>query len=142
MAKQDKIETLTINDVEYVRKDSIKQAEPLSTTVVVKEGDSVATAFVGKFVIVRSRNEGINAGTVEAADNTGIVLKDCRRLYYHRPSDTKLSWYEGVAVTGLSNNSKCSGTVGHKAIVEDYSITECTPAAEASIMEHTPNAQN
>jgi hypothetical protein len=133
------IQTIKLDDVEYVRKYQIEQTEKI---IQIGAENTIAGSMVGKFVIVRSRNEGINAGTVEAADETGIILKDCRRLYYHRPADNKLSWYEGVAETGLSDNSKVSGTVKRKVIIEDYSMTECTDIAKKSIMEITPNEQN
>lgn len=130
-------ETITINEVEYIRKDSVV-VNPVEFT-----GDkSVATRMIGKKVIVRSRNEGINAGIVVIADETGVELKDCRRIWYHKPKDKALSWYEGVAVTGLSSDSKVSGTVKSKIIIEDYSMTECFDDAFRSIMEKTPNAQN
>ena len=126
---------VTINNVIYVPKDSIQNVEFTGTT-------TIASRMIGKNVIVRSRNEGINAGTVVLADDTGVELKNCRRIWYHKPKDKTLSWYEGVAVTGLSDDSKVSGTVSRKVIIEDYSMTECTDEAFKSIMEFFPNAQN
>ncbi len=95
---------------------------------------SIAGSAVNKYVIVRSRNEGINAGFVDAADETGVILRDARRLWYHRPANTSESWYEGVANHGLSQNSKVSAPVSQKIIVEDYSITLCTDKAMKSIV--------
>ena len=90
---------------------------------------------------VRSRNEGVNAGTLVAADHTACVLKNCRRLWHHAPQNENVSWYEGVANTGLSENSKVSDTSITKVIVEDYSFTECTRVAEKSIMNAIPHKQ-
>lgn len=98
--------------------------------------------MIGKYVVVRSRNEGINAGFLEEADDTGCILKECKRLWYHKPKVKTESWYEGVCNHGLSNDSKVSGAVERKVIVEDYSIVECTEKAEKSIQEARPNAQN
>ena len=132
-----KINTIKIDGEEYVRVDT------LDTEVVNFTGDeSVATRMIGKKVIVRSRNEGINAGIVVLADETGVELKDCRRIWYHRPKDKNLSWYEGVAVSGLDSTSKVSGTVRKKVIIEDYSMTVCNDEAFESIMEIKPNVQN
>lgn len=103
---------------------------------------SLASSMVGQYVIVRSQNEGVNAGTVEMADESGVVLKDARRLWHHKPADKKLSWYEGVAETGLSSDSCVSGTVSKKVIVEDYSMTACTTVAQQSIEAAVPNAQS
>lgn len=98
--------------------------------------------YVGKYVIVRSRNEGINAGFVKSLDETGIILKEARRIWYHKPKDKSVSWYEGVANTGLSNDSKISTIVLEKIIVEDYSITLCTDVAKDSIVKHQSHEQN
>lgn len=130
-------ETITINGIEYVRNDLAYVG-----TVEFTGEESVATRMIGKKVIVRSRNEGINAGIVVIADETGVELKNCRRIWYHKPKDKTLSWYEGVAMTGVSDDSKISGTVDSKIIIEDYSMTECRDDAFESIMEKTPNAQS
>ena len=98
--------------------------------------------YKGKYVIVRSRNEGINAGYVKDADETGIILKKARRIWYHKPADTSESWYEGVANHGLSPDSKVSGVVKSKAIIEDYSITQCSKKARQSIEAAVSHAQS
>jgi len=102
----------------------------------------IADSVIGEYVIVRSRNEGVNAGVVEQADETGVVLKNARRIWYHRPKDKSLSWYEGVAISGLSDDSKVSPVVYKKVIVEDYSITLCNPDAANSIREHKAHEQS
>lgn len=105
-------------------------------------GGHLGYSLIGDFVICRSRNEGINAGTVVELDDTGVILKDCRRIWYHKPKDKDLSWYEGVAKSGLSDDSKVSCTCEVKVIIEDYSLTLCTETAKQSIMGKVPNAQN
>ena len=92
--------------------------------------------YAGKYVIVRSRNEGINAGIVKANDSTGVILNEARRIWYHKPKDKTTSWYEGVSLSGLSDDSKISAPVLEKAIIEDYSITICTDDAKKSISIH------
>lgn len=127
--------SLKINDVEYVPVDSIKQE------IVNFTGEqTLASRWIGKKVIVRTRNEGVNAGIVVLADKTGVELKECRRLWYHKPKDSNLSWYEGVAVSGISSDSKVSCTA-HKIIIEDYSMTLLTDEAYKTIMEIKPNGQ-
>ena len=129
--------TICIDDVEYVRKDS-RQVEV--TTFTGEE--TVASRMIGKPVIVRSRNEGINVGIVVVADETGVELKDCRRIWYHKPKDKSMSWYEGVALSGVSDDSKLSSTVMSKTIIEDYSMTVLDKSIYDSICEVIPNAQN
>ena len=101
---------------------------------------SIFTDLIGKYAIVRSSNEGVNAGVINALDDTGIILKSARRIWFHRPADQRLAWYEGVAVSGLSDDSKISGEVPLKVIVEKYSITICSAEAEKSIREHKAHA--
>jgi len=98
--------------------------------------NSILKNAIGKYCIVRTRNEGINAGKVIEADSTGVVIEDARRIYYHKPKDSSVSWYEGVATSGLSSDSKISGTVSLKYIIEDYSLTICSLEAEKSIRDY------
>lgn len=129
-------ETLKIDEVEYVRKDS-------QQTEITYDGEvTIASLMIGKFVIVRSRSEGINAGTVVVADESGVMLKNCRRIHYMAPKNKSMSWYEGVSLSGLSEDSKVSPTAENKTIIEDYSMTTCSKDAEASIMGMVPNAQS
>lgn len=100
--------------------------------------ESIASDCINKYVIVRSRNEGINFGLLVRADETGCVIDYAQRLYYHKPKDSKTAWYEGVAETGLHSDSKISGQVSRKYIVEDYSLTICSEAAVKSIKNHEP----
>jgi len=98
--------------------------------------------YVGQYVIIRSRNEGINAGFLKAADKTGVILKQARRLWHHKPKVTTECWYEGVANHGLSEDSRVSAPVKAKAIIEDYSITLCRPKAAQSIQTAITHAQS
>jgi hypothetical protein len=130
--------TIEFNGVKYHRD------RPSQLPMVMTFGgeNPLPNAYAGKFVIVRSRNEGINAGTLKAADKTGCILENCRRLWSHRPKDKGLSWYEGVAMSGIAPGHRVSGTVLSKVIVENYSLTLCTEDAAKSIMEEKPNAQS
>lgn len=114
---------------------TIGQAKQLANLLGGTSAPSIYSDLIGKYVIVRSRNEGINAGTVVRADDTGVILKDARRIWYHKPADKSIAWYEGVAVSGVSGDSKLSCAVPEKVIVEDYSITVCTDTAAESIQK-------
>lgn len=107
----------------------------------VKEINGVFADYIGKYVIVRSRNEGVNAGRVRRAGIGFVELADARRLWYHKPKKKAASWYEGVSIYGLSDDSKISNTVDLKLIVEDYSITNCSEEAESSIRVHPASEQ-
>jgi len=129
------IDNLTIGDIKKIS-NLINMQEKN-----VNKDNTLFSNMIGKYVIVRSRNEGINAGTVVNANKDGICLKDARRLYYHSPKDKDLSWYEGVAKVGLSIESKISNP-SDKTIIEDYSITECTEESKKSIMNYITNHQS
>jgi len=68
---QEKIETITINDVEYVRKDQVKAAPVLSDRC-----------------IVRCRNAGVHVGTVEQHDEIRLVLSNANRIWRWRGAFT------------------------------------------------------
>ena len=123
--------TIMINDVKYVREDSI--------IIPLNYEENLMSCMIGKNVIIRSYNDGVNCGTLVAADETGVILKNCRRLWYHKPKDSSTAWYEGVAMTGISSDSKVSCTVDQKIIVEKYSIVSITEDAYKSIMEKNPH---
>ena len=128
---------MNINDL------TIGQAKELTNFFNKPENESsLLSSVIGKYVIVRSRNEGVNCGYVKQADDTGVILTDARRIYYHRPLDKKLSWYEGVAISGLDGSSKMSNSVSEKIIIEDYSITICTDLAKKSLIEYESNGQS
>lgn len=122
---------------------TIKEAKEIAS---IFSGQTSKTSFlqrfVGKYVIVRSRNEGINAGFVKDIDETGVVLTEARRVWYHKPKDRKTTWYEGVSISGLSTDSMISVAVSEKVIVEDYSITVCTEVSQESIQNHPAYEQN
>lgn len=118
---------MNIDGIEYIEKDKAQ--------INFTGKESIASRMIGEKVLVRSYNEGINAGIVVLADDTGVELKNCRRLWYLKPKNKDLAWYEGVAASGLSEDSKVSGTVLQKVIIEKYSMTLCSEIAWKSIME-------
>lgn len=115
---------------------TIKEARQISNLFSNQNKTNLLSNAVGEYVIVRSINEGVNAGTVLKADETGVVLSNARRLHYHKPKDKKMAWYEGVAISGLSDDCKVSEPVFVKYIIEDYSLTICHEAAKQSIINY------
>lgn len=129
---------MNIDDLTY---GEIKKLQRLfGASGLIEDKQSITSDWIGKYVICRSRNEGINCGKVLAADETGVILDDARRLYYHKPINKNVSWYEGVAKTGISKDSKV-GTAVQKLIIEDYSLTLCTAEAEKSLRGAPDNEQ-
>ena len=114
------------------------QLQQIVSIIQCIQGDNVKQSsmlqdYIGQYVICRSRNEGINTGYVKAIDETGVILSDARRLWFHKSSNNS-SWYEGVANNGLSSDSKISEPA-EKVIVEDYSLTICSNTAKESLLK-------
>ena len=113
------IEDLTLREIKQLK-------SLLNDFNCEKPSNTIYSKYIGKYVLCRTRNEGVNAGYVKQMDNTAIILEECRRLYYHKPLNNELSWYEGVAESGLSSVSKVSSKAT-KVIVEDYYGLTGTP---------------
>jgi hypothetical protein len=128
------IDNLTVGQLKEIR-------VLLGESAQVQSTSNLYSRYIGKYVICRSRNEGVNAGTVVQLDNTGVIMKDSRRLFYHKPINKNISWYEGVAKIGISEDSKVGPPV-EKIIVEDYSLTLCSNEAKLSIKNIKNNAQS
>lgn len=130
-------------DIDNLTLGQIKQLQSLfGSHPNAASGSNIGAEAIGKYVIVRTRNEGLNAGYVKALDNTGIILTEARRIWYHKPAEKSQCWYEGVANVGLDKSSKLSAAVDQKIIIEDYSITFCSKKAEKSLKEFPVYEQN
>lgn len=132
---------INIDDLTFGQIKQLSSIINNNSSLNTKSESNLFSRYVGQYVICRTRNEGINAGKVIDCDETGVILEDSRRLYYHKPADKALSWYEGVALEGLSKDSKIGAEV-EKAIIEDYSLTVCTEKAEKSIRSAKTNEQS
>lgn len=118
-------------DIEELTIKQVRELQGLFVGANTQESNAINHA-IGKYVICRSRNEGVNAGFLIAADSTGCHLEHARRLRTHKPVEG--SWYEGVALTGLdAANSTVSAAAPEKFIIEAYSLTVCTSEAAKSI---------
>lgn len=116
-----------------INKLTIGEAKELASFFQNQLSRSGLSFPIGKYVIVRSRNEGVNFGKLVEADETGCILEECSRLWYHKGKSA--NWYEGVANTGVSDDTKMSIPT-QKIIIENYSITTCSEFAISSIKSH------
>ena len=96
---------------------------------------------IGKYVLVRDQNEGVNFGEVKAIDSSGVVLKNAQRIWRIVSNDKSLSWYEGVAQSGLCpKEGIISGVVIEKVIISNnFSLTLVNPNVVDQIKEVKPN---
>ena len=64
---KEKMKTIEINGVEYVRKDSVKSQEPID---------------LSNIMLIRTYSAGVHFGIVESKTETEVVLSNSRRLHY------------------------------------------------------------
>ena len=105
-----KPETIKIDEVEYVRKDSIKEQCP---------------TFNGmKYCIVRTYSAGVFAGFVESRTGQEVVLRNVRRIWY---------WDGAASLSQLANegvkkpeNCKFAQVVDRIEVLQAIEILDCT----------------
>jgi len=111
--------SIKINEVEYIRKDSINQ---------------LATEFNGMpYVIVRTFSAGVFAGYLESRNGKEGVLRQVRRIWYW---DGAASLSQ-LAVDGTSKPQNCKFPceVDKIELTEIIEIITCTEKARQSISE-------
>lgn len=93
----------------------------------------VADAVVGKHCIIRGRGFGVFAGTVEAVDNTCVLVKNARRLWYWDGAAS----ISQLAMEGVTAPQNCKFTMTVETIVlRDYiEIIPTTERAQKIIEE-------
>lgn len=134
---------MTVGDDTVMTADNLQRHDAIPASLDdVRTMHDLYEFYRGKFVLVRSRNEMVNAGIVVLMDESGIVLKNAIRLWFYRPADQSVSWYEGVANVGLHPDSKVAPAVAMKVIVEDYAVVLCTEEARFSIEGFKPHPQS
>lgn len=86
---------------------------------------------IGNYVIVRTQNAGVFAGTLEKREGTEVTLSNARRLWYW---DGAASLSE-LAVKGTSKPQNCKFPVAVPEVVllGVIEVLATTPAAAASI---------
>ena len=112
-----KPETIKIDDVEYVRKDSISQ---------------MAKTMEGlKYCIVRTYSAGVFAGYVESRNGQEVVMRQVRRIYYWDGAAT----LSQLAMSGTSKPQNCKFPVAVAKIelLQAIEVLDCTEAAKKSI---------
>ena len=105
--------TMQINDVEYVRKDSL--ATPATNSIGMK------------YVVIRSRDSGVHAGYLDERDGSEVTLINSRRLWYWEGAAT----LSQLAMEGVSKSSGCKFAVALPCITV-LGICEIIPATEAA----------
>ena len=89
------------------------------------ETGSLEAAVVGKYCIIRGRDFGVFAGTVESVVGDRVLVKDARRLWYW---DGAASLSQ-LAAEGVTNPDGCKFTVTVDSILL-FGVIEIIPATE------------
>lgn len=109
---QEKIESITINNIEYVRKDSI----------AIKDTNEDGLDYV----IVRSRDQGVMSGYLVGYEGCTVKLNNARQLWRY---DSRFVLPD-LAEFGPRDASKCrfsaESTAGHTIIFNACGIIPCT----------------
>ena len=111
--------TIKINEIEYVRKDTLNQT---------------ASSFNGMpYVIVRTYSAGVFAGYLESRKDKEVVLRQARRIWYW---DGAASLSQ-LATDGTSKPQNCKFpcAVEKVELTEAIEILQCTEKAKKSIIE-------
>lgn len=94
----------------------------------------INSGLVGKYVIVRCRDAGVHAGFLESHSGRECVLLNARRLWYWKPGN-KQKFLSGVAIAGLSDESKVGAPVSRILLTENCEIIEVESDAVKSIRD-------
>ena len=112
-----KPETITIDDVKYIRADSVLQAAPM------KDGM--------KYIICRTYSAGVFAGYLESRTGQEVVLRNARRLWYWEGASS----LSQAAMEGFSRPLSCKFPceVGRVELLNAIELLDCTKKAQDSI---------
>lgn len=110
-------ETISVNGVEYVKKDSVSQVCPTQDGM--------------KYVIVRTYSAGVFAGFIESRNGQEVVMRNARRIWYW---DGAASLSQ-MAVEGVKKpeNCKFAMSVDRVELLQAIEILDCTNKAKKCI---------
>ena len=114
---QEKIETISLNGVDYVRADAIaKQASTIDGM---------------EYVIVRTQSAGVFAGYIESRSGQEVVLRKARRIWYWNGAAS----LSQLAIDGTSKPDTCKfpQEVEKIQLLNAIEILDVTKKAQESI---------
>lgn len=117
--------TLKIDDVEYVRADSI------SAPVEVESAEDFKASLIGTPVIARCKQAGVHFGTLVSWEGEEALLINARRLWYWKC--LKGHTLNAVANYGLHKDSKIPAAVSKIVLTDACELIPVTPQAAESI---------
>ena len=115
------VNSISINGVEYVRKDSVKE-------------NAMAPVVDGmKYVIVRTHSAGVFAGYLMSRNGQEVILLNARRIWYW----TGAASLSQLAMEGTSSPKTCKFpcAVARVELIHAIEILDVTEKARVSISE-------
>jgi hypothetical protein len=103
--------------------------------------DTATDQWIGKYVVVRTRDAGVHAGVLKSRSGRECELSESRRLWRWRVNGNKGITLSDVATHGLDTRDTKLGAPVSILLTEDCEIIECTPEAAANIAQfatHVP----
>lgn len=105
------------------------------TATAPRAADQVDTdPWIGKYVLVRTRDAGVHAGTLKSRNGRECELTDSRRLWYWKVADNG-AFLSGVATLGLDHKASKVGAPIDVLLTENCEIIACTQQAAQSIAQ-------
>lgn len=98
--------------------------------------DDAADPWIGKYVIVRSRDAGVHAGVLKSREGRQCELQDSRRLWRWRVQGNKGVTLSDVATFGLDKKDTRLGSPVSILLTENCEIIECTLEAAENIAQY------
>ena len=95
--------------------------------------ENIYKSMIGKHCIVRGKDFGVFAGTVEAVEGNCVLLKNARRLWYWEGAAS----ISQIALEGVKEPGRCKFTVtGESILLADFiELIPTTEEARSSIDE-------
>ena len=109
--------------IDYLLKDESTEL------TVLNESNNISDSFIGKYVIIRTRDAGVHVGYLKKYQNRECILTESRRLWYWEGSFT----LNGVANKGFKT-AKMPLAVDEILILEIAEIIPCTEKAKKQLI--------
>ncbi len=97
--------------------------------------DTATDPWIGKYVIVRTREAGVHAGILVSRHDRQAELSASRRLWRWRVKGNKGITLSDVATVGLDTKDTKLGAPVSIVLTENCEIIECSPEAAENIAQ-------
>lgn len=97
--------------------------------------DTATDPWIGKYVIVRTRDAGVHAGILKTRQGRECELAESRRLWRWRVKGNAGTTLSDLAIHGLDSRDTRAGAPVSILLTEDCEIIECSPEAAENIAQ-------